>query len=225
MEANKLGQLRTGATTGVAARHLAREDADAMGLFGSGWQAASQLEAVAAVRPLRRAVVYSRDPERRADFARRMSAQLELEVVPAEQPRAAAEGLPIVVTATSSHEPVLQGRWLAPGALLAAIGSNWLNKTELDSEAVTRAAHVVCDDVDCCRHEAGDFTAALAQGLFSWDDAVPLADVVAGKHAGRSDPDEIVLFKSVGMALEDVAVGHTVLQRAREQGVGQELPF
>ncbi len=225
IEANRLGQVRTGATTGVAVRYLSPPSADHLGLLGAGWQAEAQLAAVAAVRTLRRAVVYSRDAGRREDFARRMSQQLGVEVVPVDQARAAVEGLPLVVTATNSRRPVLEGAWLAPGTLLAAMGSNWLDKAEIDAVAVARARLVVCDDVACCRHEAGDFREALEQGLFDWSSAVNLADVMSGRHPGRGGDDEIVLFKSVGMALEDVAVGHRVLALAREQGLGRELPL
>jgi ornithine cyclodeaminase/alanine dehydrogenase-like protein (mu-crystallin family) len=225
IEANRLGQVRTGATTGVAARHLAPAVADQLGLIGTGWQAVAQLEAVAAVRTLRRAVVYGRDAARREDFARRMGERLKLDLVPVSQPREAVEGLPIVVTATSSRQPVLEGAWLTPGTLVAAMGSNWLDKAELDAAAVARAGLVVCDDVACCRQEAGDFRQALEQGLFDWSAAVNLADVVSGRHAGRGTAEQIVLFKSVGMALEDVAVGHRLLTMAREQGVGRELPW
>jgi len=223
IEADRLGQMRTGATTGVAVKHLSTPEADEVGLIGAGWQAESQLAAIAAVRPLRRAVVYSRSADRRADFARRMSQQLQVEVSPVDSARAAAQGPPIVVTATNSRSPVLEGAWLAPGTLLAAMGSNWLNKAEIDAAAVARARLVVCDDVTCCQNEAGDFREAIEQGVFDWSRAVNLADVVSGRHPGRSDAKDIVLFKSVGMALEDVAVGHRVLMAAKAQGAGRDL--
>ncbi len=105
------------------------------------------------------------------------------------------------------------------------MGSNWLEKAEIDASAVARAKLVVCDDVACCQQEAGDFGEALKQGLFDWSRAVNLAEIVSGRHPGRGSADEIVLFKSVGMALEDVAVGHHVLTLARQQGVGRELPL
>jgi ornithine cyclodeaminase/alanine dehydrogenase-like protein (mu-crystallin family) len=120
---------------------------------------------------------------------------------------------------------VLEAAWLAPGALVAAMGSNWLDKAEIDAATVARAGLVVCDDIACCQHEAGDFREALAQGLFDWSRAVNLADIVSGRHAGRGSTNEIVLFKSVGMALEDVAVGQRVLTLAKERGIGKELPI
>ncbi len=225
IEADRLGQIRTGATTGVAVKHLSPPGANRLGLFGSGWQAEAQLAAVAAVRPLEEVIVYSRKPEARAEFVERMSAEYAFKIVAADQPRQAAENLPLVVTATSSRQPVLEGSWLAPGTFLAAMGSNWLEKAEIDVATVARAARVACDDVACCQKEAGDFVAAIEQGVFNWDQAENLGEIIAAaRQAGSpSDPDasrleevgrDIVLFKSVGMALEDVAVAAWV---AREE--------
>ncbi len=223
IEADLLGQLRTGATTGVAARRLAADDADRVGLFGSGLQARTQLAAVAAVRPIRRAVVFSRDPERRRRFASAAGAELGIECVAADRPEQAVRDLPLVVTATTSRTPVFDGRDVAPGALVCAVGSNWLNKAEIDATTVGRAARVVCDDVAACRHEAGDLAAAADAGAFDWSQAVALADVVAGKTPGRRAADDIGVFKSVGLAVEDVALGVEVLRRARVRGLGREI--
>lgn len=222
IEANRLGQLRTGAVTGLAVRHLAAAGADQVGLFGCGWQAESQLAAVAAVRDLRRALVYCRDPLRREQFARKMAAQLQVDVVPCAQPYQAVDGLPLVVTATTSREAVFDGTRLADGALVCAVGSNWLQKTELDAEVFRRARLVVCDDVNCCRKEAGDLEFARQAGVFAWTDAKELADVVTGTTAREHETD-LVVFKSVGMALEDVAMGGKLLDLARQHGAGIEL--
>lgn len=218
--ADRLGQVRTGAVTGLAVRFLAAEDTDRMGLFGSGWQAQSQLEAVVAARPIRRAVVYSRRPEPLREFTERMAERLGIDVVPADRPRQAVEGMPVVVTATTSHEPVFEGDWLEDGAVVCAVGSNWLQKAEIDTATVRRAKRVVCDSVACCQLEAGDFTPSLEAGEFDWSQAVELQQVVAGEIPATSG---IQLFKSVGMALEDVALGHLLLERARERHVGRML--
>ena len=225
IEADRLGQLRTGATTAVAAEWLASPDAGELGLFGVGKQAESQLEALACARPIKRAFVYSRREEQREGFADRMSDRLEIEVIAVDRPHEAAEDLPIVVTATNSAEPVLCGEWLAEGCLLCATGSNWRGRAELDVAAIRRADNIVCDSVEACRHEAGDFTAALEKGIFDWSRAVNLCEVVAGKSVGRNTRDSVVLFKSVGMAIEDVAVGSVLLARARKNGVGVPLPL
>ena len=225
IEADHLGQLRTGAVTGVAAEWMAPRDASEMGLFGTGRQAETQLAAVAAVRRLKRAFVFGRDADRRVAFAAQMSARLAFEVSPVDRPLQAAEELPIVVTATNSRAPVFDGAWLADGAFVAAVGSNWLNKAEIDATVVRRADTIVCDSIAACRQEAGDFRDALDKGIFDWSRAFELADVVAGRSAGRGRADGIALFKSVGLAIEDVALGAKLLELARREGTGLALPF
>jgi ornithine cyclodeaminase/alanine dehydrogenase-like protein (mu-crystallin family) len=204
---------------------MADPGATEMGLFGSGWQAQSQLAAVATARPIQVAYVYSRNEKKRNDFAELMSASLGIEVRPVDRPQEATEDLPIVVTATTSREPLFDGSWLAEGALVCAVGSNWLTKAEIDSNVIRRADNIVCDSIKACQLEAGDFVASLEKGIFDWSRAVELSDVVTGKATGRNTRESIALFKSVGMALEDVALGGKVLELARQQKVGRELPF
>jgi alanine dehydrogenase len=225
IEADRMGQLRTGATTGVAVEWLALPRASEVGVFGSGRQARTQLEAVASVRPLSMAYVYSRSAENRQKFADEMSARLRIDVRPVDRPQEAAEELPIVVTATSSATPVFDGQCLAEGALVCAIGSNWATRAEVDSHVVRRADNIVCDSVKACQLEAGDFAESLESGVFDWNRPVNLADVVAGTAVGRSTKDSIVLFKSVGLAIEDVALAAKLLELARASGKGQPLPF
>jgi ornithine cyclodeaminase/alanine dehydrogenase len=225
IEADALGQLRTGATTGVATQWMADREATELGLFGTGRQAAAQLRAAAAVRPIRQAFVYGRNEERRAQFCERMSEELQIEVEPVDRPQEAAEDLPIVITATSSTEPVFSGEWLAEGALVCAIGSNWLGRAEIDSDVIRRADNIVCDSVEACRREAGDFADALSKGIFDWSRAVDLAAVVSGQATGRNSPISVVLFKSVGLAIEDVALASKLVERARQEGVGLDLPL
>jgi ornithine cyclodeaminase/alanine dehydrogenase-like protein (mu-crystallin family) len=225
IEADQLGQLRTGATTGVAVRHLAADDADRVGLFGTGTQARTQLAAVAAVRKLRQAVVFGRDETRRKEFAAQMSAELGIDVVPAAAAIDAVRGLPIIVTATTSRTPVFAGDDVTPETLVCAVGSNWLNKAEIDATTVRRAAHVVCDDVAACRHEAGDLHAAAEAGAFDWSKAINLAEVVAGRVSAKPVGGAITVFKSVGLAAEDVALGVEIVRRAAKSGVGATLPI
>ena len=127
--------------------------------------------------------------------------------------------------ATTSADPVFEGSWIEPGALICAVGSNWLRKTEIDTTTVSRARIVVCDDIACCQHEAGDFREALDQGLFEWDRARALAEVVAAATPTRQNDSDIIVFKSVGMALEDVALGGQLLDRAQQEHKGIALPF
>ncbi|HWC89225.1 MAG TPA: ornithine cyclodeaminase family protein, partial [Pirellulales bacterium] len=225
IEADRLGQLRTAATTGVAVQWMAQPDATEVGLIGTGWQARGQLAAVAAVRPIQVAYVYGRNEDRRQRFADEMSGELEIEVRAVDRPHEAVEELPIIVTATNSREPVLHGVWLAEPSVVCAVGSNWLNRAEIDADAIRRADHIVCDSVAACRIEAGDFTDAIERGMFDWAQAVELADVVAGRAVGRGSRGGVSLFKSVGLAIEDVALGSELLQLARLQGIGQPLPL
>jgi ornithine cyclodeaminase/alanine dehydrogenase-like protein (mu-crystallin family) len=223
IEANRLGQLRTAATTAVAASWMAQADAHEVGIFGSGWQAEGQLEALAHVRTLKQAFVYSRSAERRAAFANKMSKALGIEVVAVDRPEEAAAELPLVVTATTSREPVFDGHWLSEPTLVCAVGSNWLQRAEIDSTVVRRSDLIVCDSVECCRAEAGDFADALQKGVFDWRRAVNLADVVTGKAVSRKSNGGVALFKSVGMAMEDVALGAKILEQALARGVGRAL--
>lgn len=223
IEADLLGQLRTGAATGVAAEWLAPAHATEAGIFGAGRQARTQLTALKQVRALKRAFVYSRHEQRRDDFAEEMSKQLGIEVVPVDRPQEAVADLPVVVTATTSAVPVFDGGDLAEGALVCAVGSNWLNRAEIDATTVRRADNIVCDSVAACQHEAGDFADALEKGSFHWQRPVDLAAVVTGQATGRNSPESVVLFKSVGLAIEDVALGAIILERARKAGMGREL--
>jgi len=225
IEADRLGQVRTAAATAVAIEWMANLDASELGLFGTGHQAETQLEAATVARPIKQAFVYSRNETKRIAFAGRMSRQLGIDVVPVDRPQEAAEELPIVITATTSVEPLFDGNALAEGTLVCAVGSNWLTKAEIDVNVVRRADNIVCDSIEACRAEAGDFVAALEAGVFDWSRAVELADVVSGNAVGRSTRESVTLFKSVGLAIEDVALGGKLLDLARARGIGRQLPF
>lgn len=224
MEADALGRLRTGAATGLATRFLARPDARVVGLYGSGHQAETQLRGVRAVRPLEEVRVYSPTPAHREDFARRMAEGLGLPVRAVDRPEAAAEGADILITITNAREPVLRGAWLRPGVHVNAAGSNALIRRELDLEAVLRADLVVIDDRDQGKIEAGDLLEPVERGLLQWSRVHELKEVVAGR-VGRGSPNQITLFKSLGIALEDVAVAARVYERALRQGAGERLRF
>src|SRR5262249_30299012 len=164
MQADYLGQMRTGAASGVATQFMARPDASEVGLFGSGKQARTQLQAVCKVRRIRQVHVYSPNEERRKQFAREMSEVCQTEVIPVPRPEMAAEEMDIIITATSSREPVLLGHWIAQGAHINAIGSNFITKAELDAAAIRRCQSIVVDSKDQARLEAGDFQQALEDG-------------------------------------------------------------
>lgn len=222
MEADRLGQMRTGAASAVATKYLARPDAGTVGIIGTGWQARSQLAAVACVRPVALVKCYSRDARRREAFAEEMIRELGAEVVAAERAEEAVEA-EIIITATTSSEPVLSGAWLRPGMHVNAIGSNWRQKRELDTEAVTRAGRIVVDDLEQAKLEAGDLIQSVEEGVLDWERVVELGPVVAGTEPGRRSADEITLFESQGIALEDVAAMKLAYDRARALGVGE--PF
>jgi ornithine cyclodeaminase/alanine dehydrogenase-like protein (mu-crystallin family) len=225
LEANQLGRLRTAAATAVAVSWMARHDAVELGLFGTGFQAEGQVEALVLARPIKKVFVYGRNAERRRQFADRVSSRLSIEVVPVDRPGEAAEELPMVVTASSARAPVFDGNLLDEGTFVAAVGSNWLNKAEIDSTVIRRADNIVCDSIEACKLEAGDFVEARDRGIFDWSRAVELSDVVAGRATARNRAESITLFKSVGLAIEDVALAVKILERARAEGVGQFLPI
>jgi alanine dehydrogenase len=223
LEADYLGMMRTGATSGVATRYMARQDADVLALFGSGWQARGQLEAVSVVRPLRKVKVYGRDPERRQRFATETADRLGLEVVPAASPSEALEDASIVTTVTSAREPVFQADAILPGVHVNAVGSNSLLRQEIPEELVRKAALVVVDSRVQAQKEAGDLLIPAERGWLDWDQLPELSDVVAGRIAGRRAETDITLFESQGLGLEDVSVAAHVYRLARERGVGEEL--
>ncbi len=225
MRADYLGQVRTGAASGVATKYMAREDATEVGLFGTGKQARTQLIAVCKVRRVRQARVFSPNEERRKRFAAEMSEVCQTDVVPVARPEQVAAEADIVITATTSREPVLQGAWLAQGTHVNAIGSNFLGKAELDTAAVRRCATVVVDSKDQARLEAGDFQQALEDGLLQWSDVRELGQVIVGRFPGRKHARDVTLFKSLGIAIEDVAVAARVYARALEAGIGTKVDW
>ena len=217
IEADKLGQLRTGAASGVAAKLLAREGAASLGILGCGWQAESQVLCIrAAVPSIERVVAYCRTEDRLEDFCKRLGAE-------AGETHRDAGGQDIVVTATTSNDPVLRGEWLREGALVCAIGANDRRSRELDNVVLERAAFVCCDSKEQSRLESGDLIEPIEQGILDWLEVHELQEVVAGEVQGRQADDDIVLFKSNGLAAWDVAIGALAVERARAEGVGREL--
>jgi alanine dehydrogenase len=217
IDADKLGQLRTGAASAVAARHLARDGATTLGVIGCGWQAESQVACIRAALPeIERVVAYCRTEASLHEFCERHAAQ------PARSAQEAAE-CDVVVTVTGSSSPVLYGESLREGALVCAVGANDGRRRELDDDVLARATFICCDSIDDAKRESADLIEPIANGVLHWDEVHELQDVVAGKARGRHSDDEIVVFKSNGLAAWDVAVAAAVVARARERGVGREL--
>ena len=220
IEANYLGQLRTGAATGVATRAMARADARTAGIVGTGLQARTQLEAVALARKLERVHAFGRDAERREMFAR-----IGVPVTPVATAEEAVRGADILITCTTSTTPVVEGRWLERGVHINAAGVNFANKREIDSETVRRADVIAADSVEQSKIEAGDLILAFGEDMQRWNSVRELSDIISGKVAGRTSPEQITLFKSNGIAIEDIVVGGRVYELARERGMGRDVPM
>jgi alanine dehydrogenase len=217
VEADKLGQLRTGAASGVAAKYLARAGARSLGVIGCGWQAESQVAAIRSALPgLERVVAYCRTEERLGAFCEKHEAE------PGESHSDAAE-CDVVVTATTSPDPVLRGEWLEPGALVCAVGANDGRRRELDNVVLERAAFVCCDSLEDARLESADLIEPVESGVLDWLEVHELQEVVAGEVSGRQSDRDVVVFKSNGLAAWDVAVAAAVVDRARAAGAGKEM--
>lgn len=225
MQADHLGQMRTGAASAVATQYMARPDATEVGVFGSGKQARTQLLGVCKVRRIRRAQVYSPNEEHRRRFAVEMSELCQTDVEPVARPELAAENKDILITATDSREPVVFGHWLAQGTHINAVGSNFSVKAELDAVAIRKCGSIVVDSKDQARLEAGDLIQAEDDGSFRWADVRELGQVVVGRYTARRHPQDITLFKSLGIAIEDVAVAARVYARAHAEGAGRIIEW
>jgi alanine dehydrogenase len=225
IEADYMGQQRTGAASGVATKYLARRDSRVVAIIGTGGQARTQLEAVAAVRKLESARAFGRDAARREKFCKEMSERLGIPVASCVSAAEAVRGADIVSTATTTSQPVVSGADLSPGAHINAIGANHAHKRELDDEAVASADIIVVDSVEQSRQEAGDLIIAFHGDEICWTGVKKLSEVVAGKASGRTSDTEVTLFKSNGIASWDLAVAMRVYALAREKKLGRELPL
>jgi alanine dehydrogenase len=225
IEADALGQIRTGAATGIATKYLANANARTAGIIGTGYQARTQLEAIAAVRRLEKVRAYGRDPERRARFCREMSTRIAVEVEPVDSGEKAMRGAEIIVTATSAMKIVLEGAWLSPGVHVNAIGANWAQKRELDDAAVNRADVIVVDSIEQAKMEAGDLILSFGNDASRWDVVRELGAIVAGKTPGRTSANQITLFKSDGIATWDLAAAVRVYDLAAARGIGESIPL
>lgn len=223
IEADYLGQMRTGAASGVATGRMARQDACTAGIIGTGLQARTQLEAVALARKLATVRAFGRDPQRREQFSRDMTARLGVPVTPVSSAQEAVRGAQILITATTATQPVLEGRWLEPGVHINAIGVNVAQKREVDSETVLRSDVIAADSVEQSKIEAGDLIHAFGGDASRWDSVRELAEIISGKVPGRTGPGQITFFKSNGIAIEDIVVAGRVYERARERGLGREV--
>jgi len=225
IQANELGRIRTGATGGVAARYLARADASRHAVFGAGFQAETQVAAISSVRPISELRIWSRTEQHAREFQTRMSAKLpetRVELALDDPAELAAWG-DIITVATRASEPVVHGDWLRPGVFVNAMGSNATTRAEVDAEVVRRADVIVADSLEGARAESGDLIQAAEQGALDWEHVRALSEVVAGLDPGRTRDDEISLFESQGLGLEDLAAGRLAYEKALERGVGRHF--
>jgi ornithine cyclodeaminase/alanine dehydrogenase len=225
IEGDYLGQLRTGAASGVATKYMARDDARVLGLIGTGGQARTQLLAICAVRPIERVLVFSRKPENRAEFVSAMQPHVRASIMAVDDPRAAIEPADVVATMTTATTPVFDGSWLAAGTHLNAAGSNHLRRREIDGATVARCARIAADSVEQAQMECGDLAAAVAEGILKWENVLEFADIVGGKAPGRESREEITLFESQGLSVWDIATAARVHELALQRGLGQQIPL
>lgn len=225
IEADYLGMVRTGAASGVAAKWLARPESRVAGVFGSGWQAEGHVRAICAALPLQQVKVFGRNAEKLAAFCARMQAATGVEVVRSASAEATVRGSDLLGTVTTASTPLFEAEWLEAGTHINAAGSNALIRQELSEAAVRRCAVVCVDAVPTALAEAGDLLPLLEKGRLHARQLVELGDVMIARRAGRQNSDEITLFESQGMAIQDLALGVRVLAAARERGLGVALPM
>jgi ornithine cyclodeaminase/alanine dehydrogenase len=225
IEADLFGQMRTGAASGVATKLLANAHAHTLAVIGTGKQSRAQIAAVCAVRPITRVKVFSRTAEHREAYARSVEKELGVEVLPASSAQACVAEADVVVTITKSAAPVCRAQWLAEGVHVNVAGANSDDRREVDGETVLRAAVKATDHVEQAKVEAGEFRELVAAGKLAWSAIRELGEFITGKATGRTSPSDLTLFKSLGIALEDVAFAELVYQRALAAGVGRPIPI
>jgi len=223
IEADHLGRIRTGAASGVATKLLANPDARTLAVIGAGRQAFTQVAAVCAVRKIEAVRVFTRTAEHREAFAREIEKKLRVAATPATSGEAAIGDADVVVTITKSAEPVLRANWLKSGVHVNVAGANAASRREVDAETVLRATVRATDHVEQARVEAAEYRDLVAAGRLKWQDIVELGDIVTEKAPGRRGPADITLFKSLGIALEDIAFADLIWRRAVERGVGKPM--
>ena len=224
-QANRLGQLRTGATTGIAVKYLSNPGSATVGIIGTGNQASTQLEAICKVRNVNKVIAYSRNPERREAFARSASEALGIPVTAASSNEEAVSGCDIVICIAATMEPVVQGSWLAPGTTVVAAGPTTWRAQEVDTATLTRADKIFVDSLEQAPQEAGDMAGAVDRGLLQWSQVQELRHAVAGITPGRDSAEQVVYVKLMGTGVADVAATKLAYDRARAAGVGLDMDW
>ena len=226
IEADYLGQMRTGAATGVATKFMARTSTShIIAIIGTGYQAQTQLEATVLACKSEKVFAFGRDQQRREKFAEEMTARTGVPVTGASSAEEAVRDADILITMTSSVKPVVEGAWLKPGVHINAAGSNFAQKAELDAEAVRRCDVIAADSVEQSKMEAGDLIQAFGEDASRWNSVLEFADIVSEKIPGRTNANQITLFKSNGVATEDVVTAGRIYEMAKQRGIGRNIPM
>jgi ornithine cyclodeaminase len=225
MDAAEITAIRTAAASGLATDLLAGPDAGDLAILGAGEQAHSHLEAMLAVRPIRRVRVWSRTAAHAEAFAASQSARWNIPIEAVADPEAAVTGADLICTVSASREPILTGAWIAPGAHLNVVGASRAEAVEIDTDAVVRSRFFV-DYRPSTQAEAGEYLRALASGAIAEDHIqAEIGEVASGARPGREAPSDITLYRSLGIAAQDLAAAHFLLDAARAAGVGQTVEF
>jgi len=225
LDAAEITAIRTAAASGLATRLLSRQESGDLALLGAGEQARSHLEAMLTVRALRRIRVWARDPDKARLFAQEQGAKHRIAIETSPTVRTAVAGADIICTTTKAREPILLGEWLTPGVHLNVVGSSIAAAAEIDTAAVVKARFFV-DRRDSTVHEGGEYLRALSSGAITPDHILAeIGEVANGTKIGRSSPLEVTLYKSLGIAPQDLASAHYVLQKARAGDTGQIIDF
>jgi alanine dehydrogenase len=222
IEADFMGSYRTGAASAVAVKYIGPPSPAKVAIIGTGWQAPAQLLALTRVMEIKEVRVFNRNHEHRAVFAREQSELLGIETIAAPSAELAVRGADVVVTMTTSATPVIEDEWVEPHALVIAAGSNFKNRAEIPADLVARAQTVIVDQLAAAQIECGDLILAHEAGKFTWDRALELGEIVAGRWK-RPTSSGITLFESQGLALWDLAAGSVLLPAARKRGMNEEL--
>ena len=224
-QANRLGQLRTGATTGVAVKYLANPGDATVGIIGTGGQAATQLEAVSKVRGINKIKAFSRTQDRREEFARRITDTMGVEVSAAASNEDAVRDCDIVLCIAANMAPVVEGTWLKDGSTVIGAGPTTWRAREVDEETLKRAGKLIVDSTEQAAIEAGDLCSAVDKGIIQWSKVHELRHVVSGAVTGRDDQGQIVYAKIMGTGVADVAAAKLAYDSAKAQGLGTEMDW
>jgi len=224
-QANRLGQLRTGATTGVAVKHLANPEDATVGIIGTGGQAPTQLEALSKVRGIKKIKAYSRTQERREEFARRMTDTMGVKVSAATSNEDAVRDCDIVLCIAATMDPVVEADWLKDGSTLIGAGPTTWRAREVDEAVITRAGKLIVDSTEQAAIEAGDLCSAVDKGIIQWSKVHELRHVVSGAVTGRDSNDQIVYAKIMGTGVADVAAAKLAYDSAKAAGLGTEMDW